>query len=127
MLWQDINRQAGPHLLYDDVAGEEEGDGDTDDEEDVVPALLGAAAHELLVVDTEEQADGEEREQATVEDLGDQNDHQTVDWKKITICQLFAWSYFPGLLDPYPPLFLTAVNHLFLSIVFAQPTYRTYS
>ena len=64
--------------MYDDVAGEEEGDGDTDDEEDVVPALLGAAPHELLVVDAEEQTDGEEREETSVEDLGDQNDHQTV-------------------------------------------------
>ena len=67
--------------MYDDVAGEEEGDGDADEEEDIVPSLLGAAAHELLVVDAEEQTDGEEGEETAVEDLGDKNDHQTVNWK----------------------------------------------
>ena len=74
--------------MYDDVAGKKEGDSDSNDQENVVPALLGAATHELLVVDAEQQADGEEGEQAAVEDLGNQNYHQTVNWKEMTICQI---------------------------------------
>ena len=79
------------HLLHDNVAGEQEGDRDADHKEDVVPALLRAPgkdgnvdmefshglspAHELLVVDAEEETDGEEWKQAPVEHLRHQDYH----------------------------------------------------
>ena len=42
-------------------------------------------AHELLVVDAEEETDGEEGEQAPVEHLRHQDYHQSVHWKKKSI------------------------------------------
>ena len=42
--------------------------------------ILCAPAHELLVVDAEEEADGEEGEEAAVEHLGHEDHHQTVNW-----------------------------------------------
>ena len=69
------------HLLYDDIAGQKERDCDPDDEENIVPPLLGAPAHELLVVDAEEEADGEEGEEAAVEHLGHEDHHEAVNWK----------------------------------------------
>ena len=44
--------------------------------------ILRAPAHELLVVDAEEEADGEEGEEAAVEHLGHQDHHQAVNWVK---------------------------------------------
>ena len=64
-------QQVAEQLLDEDVAGEEEGEADTDDEEDVGPALLGGGAHELGVVEAEQETDGEEGEEAAVEDLSD--------------------------------------------------------
>ena len=66
------------NLEDDDIAGEEESYCDPDDEEHVVPPLLGAPAHELLVVDAEEEADGEEGEKAAVEYLGHKDHHEAI-------------------------------------------------
>jgi len=67
----DVNsiQQVAKHLLNDDIGCEEDGDGDRDEEEDVSPALLRGAAHELGVVQAGQQADGEERKQAAIENL----------------------------------------------------------
>ena len=46
-------------------------------------------AHELLVVDAEEEADGEEGKQAPVEHLRHQDYHQSVHWKGKKIVFLF--------------------------------------
>ena len=43
-----------------------------------MPPFLWASAHELLVVDAEEEANGEEGEEAAVEHLGHEDHHQTV-------------------------------------------------
>ena len=56
-------------LLYDDITREEEGDGDRDEKEDVGPAGLWSRAHELRVVDTEQQAQREKGQQHSVKDL----------------------------------------------------------
>ena len=69
-------------LLEDDVAGEEEGESDGDDKEDVCPGLLGGGGHELGVVETEQEADGKEGEEAAVEDLSNQNDLDAGRWKE---------------------------------------------
>ena len=74
-----------PHLLYDDIAGQKKGDCDSNDEENIVPALLGASPHELLVVDAEEEADGEEGEKAAVEHLSHEDHHEAVNWGKVQI------------------------------------------
>ena len=71
-----------PHLLYDDIAGQKQGDCDSNDEENIVPALLGASPHELLVVDAEEETDGEEGEEAAVEHLGNLDDPGSVSCKQ---------------------------------------------
>ena len=70
-------------LLEDHVACEEEGEADRDHKEDVGPRLLGGGGHELGVVETEEEADGEEGEQAAVEDLSNQNNQAAVRCKNI--------------------------------------------
>ena len=70
--------EAAENLLYNNVGGQEEGDGDGHGEEDVCPALLGVGGHEGLVVDAEQQADGEEGKKAAVEDLCDQDYHGPV-------------------------------------------------
>ena len=46
-------------LLDEDVRGEKQSDGDREEEENVGPALLWGGRHELGVVETEEQTDGE--------------------------------------------------------------------
>ena len=71
------------HLLNNDIAGKEERNCDSNDEEDVVPAFLGVPPHELLVVDAEEEADGEEGEEAAVEHLRHEDHHEAVDWGKV--------------------------------------------
>ena len=70
------------HLLYDDIAGQKERDCDPDDEENIVPPFLWAPPHELLVVDAEEEADGEEGEEAAVEHLGHEDHHEAINWEK---------------------------------------------
>ena len=69
-----------PHLLYDDIARQEESYCHSDDEEYIVPPFLGAPPHELLVVDAEEEADGEEGEEAAVEHLSHEDHHEAVNW-----------------------------------------------
>ena len=70
------------YLLHNDVAGQEKGYRHTDHKENIIPSLLGALAHELLVVDTEEKADGEKRKKATIEHLSDEYHHEAVHCKK---------------------------------------------
>ena len=48
-----------------------------------MPAFLGVPLHELLVVDAEEEADGEEGEEAAVEHLRHEDHHEAVDWGKV--------------------------------------------
>ena len=69
------------HLLNNDIAGKEERNCDSNDEEDVVPAFLGVPPHELLVVDAEEEADGEEGEEAAVEYLSHKDNMDSRYWK----------------------------------------------
>ena len=47
-----------------------------------MPPFLRAPPHELLVVDAEEEADGEEGEEAAVEHLGHEDHHEAVNWGK---------------------------------------------
>ena len=47
------------YLLDEDVGGEKESDGDREEEEDVCPLLLRGGGHELGVVETEKETDGE--------------------------------------------------------------------
>lgn len=70
------------YLLHNDVAGKEKGYRHTDHKENIIPSLLGALAHELLVVDTEEKADGEKGKKATIEHLSDEDHHKAVHCKK---------------------------------------------
>ena len=46
--------------------------------------VLGRGAHELGVVETEEEADGEEGQQAAVEDLSNQDDLDARSWKRVS-------------------------------------------
>ena len=61
--------EAGEDLLDDDVAGQEHGDEDTQQQQDVGPQRLGSGSHELRVIDTEQQQGGEEGKEATIEHL----------------------------------------------------------
>lgn len=56
-------------FLNDNIGCQEDGDGDRDEEEDVGPALLRGAAHELGVIQASQQADGKKRKQTAVENL----------------------------------------------------------
>ena len=47
------------NLLYEDIGGEKESDGDREEEENVGPFLLWSGGHELRVIETEEQTDRE--------------------------------------------------------------------
>ena len=71
-------QQTSKHFLDDDVGGEKQCDKDGDEQSEVGPAGLRPARHELTVVQTEEEAGGEEGEEATVEHLGDQDDESSV-------------------------------------------------
>ena len=82
-LQEGIVEQVAEDLLEDHVACEEEGEADRDHKEDVGPRLLGGGGHELGVVETEEEADGEEGQQAAVEDLSNQDDLDARSWKRI--------------------------------------------
>ena len=66
------------YLLIEDIAGQEDGEGDADDKEDIAPSLLRSRAHELVIIDTEEEADREYGEEAAIEHLGHQDDQNTV-------------------------------------------------
>ena len=66
------------YLLDKDITGQEDGEGNADDKEGVAPSLLRSRAHELVIVDTEEEADREDGEEAAIEDLGHQDDQNTV-------------------------------------------------
>ena len=81
-LQEGIVEQVAEDLLEDHVACEEEGEADRDHKEDVGPRLLGGGGHELGVVETEEEADGEEGQQAAVEDLSNQDDLDARSWKR---------------------------------------------
>ena len=72
-------------FLEDHIAGEEEGEADRDHKEDVGPGLLGGGGHELGVVEAEEEADGEEGEEAAVEHLSNQDDQAAIRWKYLLI------------------------------------------
>ena len=73
----------GEDLWEDHIAGEEECDGDRHDEEDVGPSLLGGGAHELGVVEAEEETDGEEGKEAAVEDLSNEDYQAAVRCKNL--------------------------------------------
>ena len=64
--------------MNEDIAGQKDGEGDADDKEDIVPSLLRSRAHELVIIDTEEESDREDGEEAAIEDLGHQDDQNTV-------------------------------------------------
>ena len=70
------------HLLYKNIASQEHGEGDTDDKEDITPALLRCRPHELLIIDTEEKTDREDREEAAIEDLGHKDDKDSVNYEQ---------------------------------------------
>ena len=55
------------------VGGEDEGESHTEDQGQVGGARLRGGRHEAPVVETEEEAAGEEREETTIEDLGHQD------------------------------------------------------
>ena len=59
-------------------------------------------AHELLVVDAEEEADGEEWKQAPVEHLRHQDYHQSVHWKEKSI--FFIFIIMTEIITPVSPL-----------------------
>lgn len=61
--------QTPEQLLQEHVGGQEHGDSDGGEKEAVGGGGLGGGGHELLVVQADQQADGEEREQAAVEHL----------------------------------------------------------
>ena len=61
-----------------DIASKEDGESDTDDKEHIAPTLLWGTPHELFIIDTDEKADGEDREEAAIEHLSHKDDHNTV-------------------------------------------------
>ena len=69
------------YLGEDDIIGQEHRDHHGHSQEDVGPQRLGSLAHELFVIETEQQQAGEEGEKATVEDLGHENDVSPISWK----------------------------------------------
>ena len=56
------------------VSSEHEGEGDAGHEGQVGEAGLGRGRHELPVIEAEQQAAGEQRQQAAVKHLSDQDD-----------------------------------------------------
>merc|ERR1719206_595501 len=68
----------GQCLLYKNISSQEHSEGDTDDKEDITPALLRCRPHELLIIDTEEKTDREDREKAAIEDLGHKDDKNSL-------------------------------------------------
>ena len=66
------------YLLDNDIPRQENGECDADHQEDIVPHPLGCRAHQLLIIDTEEKAHRKDREEAAIENLGNQYDHDTV-------------------------------------------------
>ena len=69
----DSRHEMSEQLLDEDVRGEEQSDGDREEEEHVGPALLWRGRHELGVIETEEQTDGEYWQQAPVKHLSNQD------------------------------------------------------
>ena len=65
--------ETGENLLDDDVAGQEHCDHHTGHQAQVGPQRLRGGAHELLVVQTQEETGGEEGKQAAIEHLSHQD------------------------------------------------------
>ena len=68
-------QQSSKYFQHDGVVGEEHGDDDADDQQDVVPDRLGAVTHELGVIEANEEECGEKWKKATIEYLS-HKDHR---------------------------------------------------
>ena len=70
------------YLLDDDIRGEKEGDDNRGYQEHIGPARLRGRRHELGIIEAEEEADGEEGEEAAVEGLSYQDYQGAVSCRK---------------------------------------------